>query len=141
MRIIFTAIVAIGFLAVQGCSDQAAKEVAADIALPKDLAMMQGTWTSVATNGCGGNCGATIEGYTIRVRYQETSDSPLVREGAIVDHLDEQKKLLIINNGYGAWRYALGTADGQERLDLEFFSQHHLDWRTLHMRRRSSEQM
>jgi hypothetical protein len=130
--------VAVGVIIVltcMGCSGytEDALEPAAD--LPTGLGLMQGAWESISTNGVADHCGAMIEGYSIRLRYQDLPDSPLVRQSTVIDSINEQRQVLMVNQGIGAWPYFYDTKDGLEYLDLEFFSQYHKEWRRVRMRR------
>ena len=116
-----------------GCSDRTANEP--DAGLPGVLGKMQGTWESVTTNGCTDLCGVVVNEYSIRLRYQDSPGSPLVRQSTVIDSINEQRQVLIVNEGIGAWPYFYGTKDGLEHLDLEFFSQYHKEWRRVRMRR------
>lgn len=130
--------VAVGLIVVltcMGCSDHAADEPEPDGTLPKTLGLMQGSWEPVSTNVSTDNCGVIIEGYSIRLRYQDSPDSPMIRQSAVIDHIDEQRKILMVNGGISAWPYFYGTKDGLEHLELEFFSQYHKEWRRVRMRR------
>lgn len=117
-----------------GCSEQPGDSTADDV-LPRILNSMQGSWVSVTTNGCTDNCGATIEGYTIRLRYQATLDAPMVRHSSTIEKLDETRQLLILAGGSGAWPYFYGIKDGEEHLEVEFFIDQDQEWRRIYLRR------
>lgn len=121
----------VALLAVVGCSESIIDEPEPDTALQGDLAMMQGVWESVSTNACG----MTVDGITIRLRYEDTPGSPMLRQNARIQRVDEQRKLLIINGGVGAWPYFYGIQDGEEHLEVEFFIQQNQEWKQLHLRR------
>lgn len=117
-----------------GCGDHAAPaEEVLDI--PEQLAVMQGAWESVTTNGCTPSCGAVIEGNTVRLRYQEAPGSAMVRHSASIEQVDEEGQLLILTGGMGAWPYFHGLEEGEEHLEIEFFIQQHKEWRRMHLRR------
>ena len=120
-----------GFIAawaLLGCSEQeAAYDPYPD--MPSDLRQLQGIWTAADTNACA-TCEAVFQGYTIRVRYQETDDDPIIKQNVSINRLDEQRHLLIINGGAGAWPYDRSTSG---ELELEFFNDS--GWHKLSLRR------
>ena len=136
MKYITAILVMILTITILGCSDSAESQQPDTQNIPEVLVQMQGSWVAVSTNGCTLKCGVNIDGNSIRVRYQESPDSSMVRVSVVVERVDEQKQLLIFNAGTGAWRYSLGTDDGLEHLELEFFSKSLVDnWRRMHLKR------
>lgn len=130
-------VVAIGIIAVlalMGCSDSVVEEPVSEN-LPEDLAVLQGVWESISTNGCTTKCGATIEGYTIRLRYQEAEGSPMVRHSSIIERIDEELQVFVLVGKGGAWPYFYGMEEGDEHLEVEFFNQQDKEWRRMHMKR------
>ena len=125
----------IAVLSSAGCSDPIDDESKSTVTLPKALGLIQGRWESVSTNGTAENCGITIEDYSIRLRYQDAPDSPMERHSSVIDRVDEQGQVLIINGDLGVWPYFYGMEDGEEHLEVEFFSQQHGTWKRMHMRR------
>jgi hypothetical protein len=105
-----------------GCSDQSNVQEPAVPELPGMLGRLQGEWVPLGTNGCTSNCLVSIDGRSVRVRYQEAPGTTSVRESALIDRIDEQRRLLVINGETGAWKYKYGTEGGAEHLELEFFS-------------------
>lgn len=136
MKYITVGLVTIFAVAIWGCSDSGNSQQSEVQSLPEALGRIQGVWEAVSTNGCTPNCGVNIDGYSVRVRFQEFPDSVMVRESALVERVDEQKEILIINGGSGAWDYSISVEDGLEYLELEFFS-HSLDgnWRRMYLKR------
>lgn len=59
----------------------------------------------------------------------------MVRHGSATDKLDEQRQLLILAGGGGAWPYFYGIQDGEEHLDVEFFIDQDQEWRRIYLRR------
>jgi hypothetical protein len=138
MKIISIIIVALAFVLVfisMGCSRDDLPDEDTGVELPAELGLMQGSWKASSANGCTEDCNVVIDGYTIRIRYQETPDSTVVRQSVVVDRLDEQKKLLLLNGGKGAWNYLYGITNGQEHLELNLFSRHHMKWKKLYLKR------
>lgn len=139
MKYITASLVAILVIMFSGCSDGREPQESEAQNLPKVLAQMQGSWVAVSTNGCTINCGVDFDGYSVRVRYQESPDSSMVRTSALVERVDEQKQLLIINGGVGAWEYSIGTEEGLEYLELEFYSRNSDEnWRRMYLKRAES---
>jgi polyferredoxin len=99
-----------------------------------DLRMMQGSWSALDTNGCI-DCGAVIDGYAIRMRFKNSPEAPMVRQNASIARLDEQRKLILLNNGYAAWPYFIGKEAGQDHLELEFYNETGSDWVRVHLQR------
>jgi hypothetical protein len=129
----------IALLITVGCSDNnTIATTAPRDDLPPLLTLMQGSWSPVSTNGCTGNCGITIEGYSIRLRYQESPDSSMERQSSLIERIDDKNQNLIINGGVGIWPFFYGKEDGAEHLEIEFFSQQHGVWKRMHMQRSSS---
>jgi hypothetical protein len=131
--IIFAA-VACAILMLTGCWKSETEAVDPYPEISGDLRIMQGSWVALDTNGCI-NCGALIDGYTIRMRFQDSPDTPLVKQNASIARLDEQRKLILLNSGYAAWPYYIGKEDGHDHLELEFYNQTGKDWIRLHLRR------
>jgi hypothetical protein len=130
--------VAVGVIIVltcMGCSVYTEDAPEPDADLPTGLGLMQGAWEFISTNGFADHCRAIIDGYNIRLRYQDSPDSPLVRQSTVIDSINEQQQVLMVNEGIGAGPYFYGTKDGLEHLELEFFSQYHKEWRRVRMRR------
>ena len=86
--------------------------------MPADLRQMQGQWVVDDTNVCA-LCQVKIQDYTIRIRYQEKQDGAILKQNVSIDRLDEQRHLLIINGGTGAWPYNRSN----DVLKLEFFNE------------------
>jgi hypothetical protein len=122
-------------LLVAGCSKNSGDEVVSSNAPTGVLGSMQGTWEAVSTNGCTMSYGAVVQGDTLRIRYQRSPDLPMERSNALINRVDEQAELLIINDGVGAWPYFYGIEDGQEHLEIEFYSKQQEAWRRLHLKR------
>ena len=119
-----------------GCSKSNEQEQARTPEMSPGLSRMQGNWIAASTNeGCTATCGVLIDGHAVRIRYQESADAPVIRESAVIDRIDEQKKLLIINGGIGAWPYVHGTEDGREHLEIEFHVRSLGEWRRMHLKR------
>lgn len=116
-------------LTVSGCSksEESAYDPYPD--MPSDLRQLQGAWAAADTNMCT-TCEAVFQGYTIRVRYQEAPDDPMIKQNVSINRLDEERHLLIINGGAGAWPYDRST---QDELELEFFND--AGWHKLSLRR------
>ena len=57
------------------------------------------------------------------------------RHSSVIDRVDEQGQFLIINGDMGVWPYFYGMEDGEEHLEVEFFSQRHGAWKRMYMRR------
>ena len=117
------------FMMLSGCSGEQPMAQDPYPEMPTDLCQMQGAWVAADTNSCA-LCQATIQGYTIRIRYQIQVDSELVKQNVSIDRLDEQRSLLIINGGTGAWPYER-AAEGV--LKLEFFNEK--GWHKLSLKR------
>ncbi|VGO22280.1 hypothetical protein SCARR_04362 [Pontiella sulfatireligans] len=96
-------------------------------AYPADLQRMQGQWQAVSTNVfC--MCEAIIVGPTIRLRYQLTPDSSVLKRNVSIRNVDEARKMLVMYDGLGAWTYDLRPADGAEGLELRFFDEINREW-------------
>ena len=131
----YSATVLLLSLMLSGCSKQETVEVDPYPEMSADLKSMQGRWLASDTNNVQ-ECGAIIEGYTIRLRYQSQTNSPMLKHNASIDRLDEARKLIIINGGIAAWPYYYGPEDGIEHLEVEFFSKE--GWNRMHMTRREA---
>lgn len=107
-------------LLLNSCSGESASTNEPYPDMPTELKSMQGTWVDVNTNDAI-ECTAIIQGYTIRVRYAPGEEQPLQKHNASIDRIDEQRDLLILNGGIGAWPYALESQDNGQHLELEFF--------------------
>ena len=59
----------------------------------------------------------------------------MLRQNTVIERADEQDEVLILNGGTGAWLYFYGIRDGEEYLELMFFSQQDKEWRKLQLRR------
>lgn len=116
-------------LTLSGCSENEAAAYAPYPDMPADLRQLQGTWAAADTNRCT-TCEAVFQGYTIRIRYQEEPDDPMIKQNVSISRLDDQRNLLIINGGAGAWPYDRST---QDELELEFFNDS--GWHKLSLRR------
>jgi hypothetical protein len=120
---------------VSGCSDKAEQQESEGSELSEVLSRMQGSWEAASTNGCTENCGAVVQGDTLRIRYQGSPESAMERHSVRIDRIDEQAKVLIINDGVGAWPYFYGIQDGQEYLEIEFYSRLEQAWHRLRLKR------
>lgn len=110
------------FLMVSGCSESESSVADPYPEMTHKLRTLQGTWTAASTNSCSEG-GAIIDGYTVRIRYQQNTNSPLFKHNASIDRVDAERQLLILNGGTGAWPFYHRTQEGKELLDIEFFSQ------------------
>ncbi len=118
-------LIAIGMVtlfAVMGCSDQSTADQSPQADFPENLSLLQGSWVSVSSNGCFDSCNVIIDGYTIRLRYQEEADASVVRECAGIERIDEGLQVIVLSGEHGAWPYLYGTSNGREWLELEFFN-------------------
>ena len=117
-------------LMLSGCSRPSAPNVVDPYPdMTPDLKRMQGTWVDVNTNDSI-ECTAIIQGYTLRLRYQGGEEALQLKQNASIERLDEQRKLIVLNGGTGAWPYELQPENGIDHLELEFFSSdgwHNLD--------------
>lgn len=127
-------IAALACLMLTGCSPQTAENADPYPDMPNDLRMMQGSWVALDTNGCM-KCGALVDGYTIRLRFQDQPEMPMLKQNSSIDRLDAERKLIILNSGYAAWPYSIGTEDGQDHFELEFYNQASKEWHRLHLKR------
>lgn len=117
-------------LMLSGCTGESTIEVIDPFTdMAPELQRMQGTWVDFNTNDTV-ECTAIIQGYTIRVRYQGNEEAIQLKQNASIERLDEQRSLIVLKGGTGAWPYELQPENGIEHLELEFFSAegwHHLD--------------
>jgi len=126
----------LGSLLYTGCAPSDETASTEEEALPKTLSSLQGEWVSMDAAPSNQNAYVVIDRYSIRIRYQEGPDERLVRESAVINHVDEANQFLVINDGLAAWNYSLMKEDGAERLELEFYSKSLEDgWRTLLLER------
>ena len=116
-----------------GCSKEA-QSVDPYPDMPSDLRAMQGAWEALDTNACM-QCGVTIQGYTLRLRFQDNPERPLLKQNLSISRIDVARKVLVLNNGYTAWPYSVGLQDGEERFDLKFFNTVGGNWHTIQMKR------
>ena len=109
-------------LMLTGCAEASVHEMNHDPYpdMPPELRRMQGSWVNANTNGSIESA-AIIQGYTIRVRYQKDSESPKQKQNASIDRLDEERHLIVLNGGIGAWPYSLKPDAGKELLEIEFY--------------------
>ena len=121
-----------------GCSVEGDTKIDLEPDLPRALSLLQGKWVSVTTNGCTENCGVLIDQYTVRIHYQNTPESPMERQSSIISRVDEEKHFLVTKDGRGGWPYFYGKEDGEEHLELEFFSELKGAWQRMHLRRKAS---
>jgi hypothetical protein len=122
-------------LCAMGCSEGMDKKMEVEPDLPRALSLLQGKWITVTTNGFTKNCGVLIDQYTVRIHYQNTPESPMERQSSIISRVDEEKHFLITKDGRGGWPYFYGREDGEEHLELEFFSELKGAWQRLYLRR------
>lgn len=108
-------------LMLTGCSNEPAPEVNPYANMAPHLKQMQGTWVDYNTNDTV-ECTAIFQGYTVRVRYQGDAEGPQQKQNASIERLDEQRNLIVLNGGTGAWPYELQPENGIEHLELEFYS-------------------
>jgi len=120
------------FLMVSGCSPN--EPVAPDPfpEMPDTLRTLQGTWIPSTTNCCNEGS-AIIDGYTVRIRYQENTNSALLKHNASIERVDAPRKLLVLNGGTAAWPYFHRKEGNKELLDIEFFS--HSGWNKISLQR------
>ena len=130
-----TAVGIITALSPTGCSNESDTDTEVAPDLPLVLSKMQGSWVSNTTNGCTDRCGVLIDQFTVRILYQETPDGAMERQSAIIDRIDEEKHFLITHEGRGVWPYYYGVQDGEEHLEIEFFSERRGAWQRMHLRR------
>lgn len=127
-------------LLAMGCSEKDGSDMKVESDLPANLALVQGTWSCGCTSTNGLNCQITIDDYTIRLRYQESTESPVVRESSGIDHIDEDLQAFVLSGDSGAWPYEHGYSDdGMEYMELEFFSQGQAAWKRLRLLRIENE--
>lgn len=101
-----------------GCKEQTEKQVDLYPDMPSVLKSMQGNWEALQTNE---SCSAVFQGYTIRMRYQNSESDVLHKQNVSIDRVDTERSYLIINGGIGAWPYRISHTD-REQLYLEFFT-------------------
>lgn len=92
------------------------------------LQRMQGHWETPHSDTKEA-CTAIIQEHTIRLRYQADEEQPQLKINAGIERLDEQRNLIILHGGTGAWPYEISTQDGLEHLVIEFFG--HDGWHRL----------
>lgn len=116
-------------LMISGCSNDTTTTLDPYANMAPALQRLQGTWTDFNTNDTV-ECTATIQGYTIRVHFQGSEEANHFKQNVSIDRLDEQRSLIVLNGGTGAWPYKLIPENGEDHLELEFFSSdgwHNLD--------------
>ncbi|MDF7807666.1 hypothetical protein P4E94_09480 [Pontiellaceae bacterium B12219] len=115
-------LISVGLLfAVNGCSKEPAAEVDPYPEMSKPLRNLQGNWTNASTNNTAESA-AIIQGYTIRVRFQEAPDQILQKQNASIDRIDEKLQMIVLNGGTGAWPYELKQDGTNTFLTLRFFA-------------------
>jgi hypothetical protein len=122
-------------LLISGCSLNSSDEVVSDNKPQGILGSMQGSWEPITTNDYTVTSGVIVQDDTIRIRYQGSPELTMERHSAMIDRIDESGQLLIINGGVGAWPYFYGIQDGQEHLEIEFYSRAEEAWHRLHLKR------
>ena len=112
-----------GLLAIMlGCSGNSDEETPAPTVLPDAILALQGSWIDASTNGCTVICRVRVEGTSIGIRYQESADSPVVRETAVFEYVDEEKEYLCFADRMGGWEYRFSRAAGDECFELKIYS-------------------
>ncbi len=101
--------------------------------LPEIVRTLQGRWTAAESNAIQA-IEVVIDGYTLRLRYQEEPDGPLFKKNVVIKSVDQQRRMLLIHDGTSAWPYALERQGGGAILTLEFYNSVESSWTQVRMK-------
>lgn len=134
----FILVIMFFLMLVIGCSES--ESVATDPypEMSRELRNLQGTWVPATTNCCDTST-AIFTGYTIRIRYKQNAESPLLKHNVSIERVDAARQLLVLNGGTKAWPFYHRSEDGTELLDIEFFSQ--TGWQSAFLKRDQDQQI
>ena len=117
-------------LALAGCDDDgvSTRDIPLAEILPVALEALQGSWCSSETN-VHATCDVIINEYPVRLKYQQNSEQPVLKQNVMIKEVDVRRNLLLINGGTAAWPYSLSRqSDGTVLISLKFYNSLSHEW-------------
>lgn len=93
--------------------------------LSGDLKQMQGHWESQSGTI---TCTAQVEGYTIRLTYEDSEGNTPFKRNACIKEIDQVSHRLHVHGDKELWTYLLERHDSHVQLELRFFDASRKQW-------------